>query len=56
MSQLEENIDCIKLLSRWTKELDDKINSILENNPEEDMDFRNWIPRSNRRDLVLVSK
>lgn len=49
LEQLQENIETLKLLPKWNKELEEKVSKILDNSPDADMDFRLWQPRKSRR-------
>ena len=47
--QVKENMKALDLAARWTQELEDKVNGALTNNPEIDMNFRDWCPLPQRR-------
>lgn len=42
LSQVEENLKAVELLKKWTPEMEKKVNEILGNGPEADMDWRSW--------------
>jgi len=42
LEQVDENLESINLYRKWTPELDDRIDAILGNKPESDMDWRKW--------------
>jgi len=42
VSQVEENMGAIALLEKWNKDLETRVNSILNNIPELEMNFRTW--------------
>ncbi len=49
VSQVEENIGAIALLEKWDKDLEKRVNAILDNTPELEMNYRNWQPEYPRR-------
>ncbi|CDW91092.1 aldo keto reductase family protein [Stylonychia lemnae] len=53
LSQVDENLKSIELLRKWNQEIENKVTSILENNPEPDMDWRKWAPMEQRRAISL---
>ena len=52
-SQVVENIKALELASNWTEELEKEVNDILDNEPEAEMDFRFWKPKTGRRNVAL---
>jgi len=56
VSQLEENLKALELYHKWTPELEEKCNKILNNTPETDIEFRTWKPRVDRRSLALIDQ
>lgn len=54
MSQLEDNLKALDLLSKWNKDIDDRINKIFDNQPDPIMNFRHWTPYPSRRSTRLV--
>jgi voltage-dependent potassium channel beta subunit len=55
VEQLHENIKAIDVMELITPELDKEINSILGNNPQPDMDWRDFKQVRGRRDELLSS-
>ena len=49
VSQVEENMGAIALLEKWTKDLEQRVNEILNNTPELEVDYRTWGPSKVRR-------
>jgi aryl-alcohol dehydrogenase-like predicted oxidoreductase len=50
VSQLEENLKCLDLKAKWSKEIEDKIDAVIAaNKPEQELNWRNMTPRPNRR-------
>jgi voltage-dependent potassium channel beta subunit len=49
IEQLQENIDTLKFLPKWNKDIEERVNIILDNSPEADFDVRLWAPRPSRR-------
>lgn len=47
--QLIENIGALKHLHKWNKEIEAKVEAILENEPTPELNYRTWTPRPNRR-------
>jgi voltage-dependent potassium channel beta subunit len=55
--QVEENIKAVEIASNWTQELEDRIEEVLGNEPEPEMEFNTWAPKKPRRKVALeVSK
>lgn len=53
VSQVEENVKAIELFRKWTQEIEDKVNGILDNSPEFDLNWRTWRPLAFRRQEAL---
>lgn len=53
VSQVLDNIKAVDIASNWTKDLDERINAILGNEPASEMDFSVWKPRETRRSAAL---
>jgi aryl-alcohol dehydrogenase-like predicted oxidoreductase len=51
--QLDENFDAVQFSKEWTKELDMKVEDILGNAPEKDIDWRYFKPLPMRRDETV---
>ena len=43
----------MELAKKWTPELEKKIEEILNNAPEVDMDWRKWAPQPTRRNEAI---
>jgi len=54
IEQVEENLKALELYKKWTPELDERINTILGNNPEADMNWRTWKDMPSRRSVALI--
>ena len=52
-TQLIENLKAVEIYKRMTKEILFEIETILNNAPEREMDFRDWKMLPNRRNLIL---
>lgn len=53
VSQLESNLGALEIASKWTEELEDKIEEALGNQPDPAMDFNTFAPRRPRRKVAL---
>ena len=53
VAQVEDNIKAIQVAINWTRELDEKIEKILDNQPKMEMEFRGWKDRPQRRGIAL---
>ena len=51
VSQVQENLKAVELYKSWTPELEKRVRDILNNDPVSEMEFREWGPMKNRRDL-----
>jgi len=49
VEQVEENLGAIELLKKFTPEIDERIEKLLDNKPKMPMDFRKHGPRPSRR-------
>jgi len=49
VQQLEDTVEAVNILKKFTPELDQKIESVLNNRPSQSMDFRKWAPLPSRR-------
>jgi len=58
VSQLEDNLGSLEVCKKWTKDIEDRIDKILGNRPETELDWRTWTQEPARRQAVLwdVSK
>jgi aryl-alcohol dehydrogenase-like predicted oxidoreductase len=54
VEQVEENMKAINFYKKWNAEIEKKIEDILGNTPEPDMDFRQWKPMPSRRSQNLA--
>jgi voltage-dependent potassium channel beta subunit len=55
MEQFEDNIGALKMLEKWTPEIEARVNAILNNAPEAEINFRERVPIPNRRVIQLYS-
>jgi aryl-alcohol dehydrogenase-like predicted oxidoreductase len=53
LEQVDENLKALELYKKWDADLEKKIRAILDNEPENDMDWRTWQPQKMRRDQAL---
>ncbi|CAI2368327.1 unnamed protein product [Moneuplotes crassus] len=51
--QVEDNIGALKVASKWTEELEDKIEEALGNQPDPEMDYNTWAPKRPRRRVAI---
>jgi len=42
-------LKALEICKKWTKEIEDKINKILDNQPENELCWKSWKPRNPRR-------
>jgi len=49
VSQIDENLKCLEVMSKWTPEIEKRVNDVLGNAPELPMDWRTWKPMQPRR-------
>ncbi len=53
LSQVEENLKALELYYKWTPEIEKKVRTIIDNEPEVTIDWRTWNPLQQRRDAAL---
>ncbi|CAI2371633.1 unnamed protein product [Moneuplotes crassus] len=53
VSQVEDNMGALEIASKWTEELEEKIEEVLANQPEPEMDYNTWAARRPRRKVAL---
>lgn len=53
VEQVEDNIKALEVASKWTPEIEEKIEKLLDNQPEPAMDFNIWGPKKPRRQVAL---
>ncbi|CDW71944.1 aldo keto reductase family protein [Stylonychia lemnae] len=56
LQYVDENLKALEIYKKWNKELEAKIEAILKNAPQLDMDFRNFAPLTSRRQVSLNQK
>jgi len=49
LSQIDENLAVIDLLSKWDSELEKKVEAVLDNHPVMELDWRTWQHEQSRR-------
>ena len=49
VSQVEDNLAAVEVAKRWTPEIEEKIEKILDNQPVPVIDFNKWAPKKARR-------
>jgi len=42
VEQIDENIGALKVLKKWNKEIEDKIEALLGNTPAREIDFKSF--------------
>ncbi|CAI2372343.1 unnamed protein product [Moneuplotes crassus] len=53
VSQVEDNMGALEIASKWTEELEDKIEEALGNQPDPEMDYNTWAPKRPRRRVAI---
>ncbi|CAI2370339.1 unnamed protein product [Moneuplotes crassus] len=53
VSQVEDNIGALEVASKWTEELEEKIEEVLGNEPEPEVDYNTFTPKRPRRRVAL---
>jgi len=53
LEQIDENLKALDLMKVWSTEIEGKVNAILNNEPEADINFRDWAPFPSRRSIAL---
>ena len=53
VEQVEENLKALDVMKKWTPEVEKKIEEVMQNKPETDLNFRYWTPLPSRREAVL---
>lgn len=57
VSQAEDNLKAVELLKKWDKTLEKKLNELLGNEPDVELDFKNgWVKSVPRRQIALDVK
>lgn len=56
LSQIDENLQALKVLDIWTQEIEDELEKILDNTPDPGMNCRTWKSNVPRRQLQLHTK
>lgn len=54
VTQVEENLKALELYRKWNADIEKRVEDILGNVPEADIDFRVWAPMPSRRSEALV--
>lgn len=52
-SQIESNVKAIDVLKKWTPELDERLNKLLDNGPPVPVDWKTFTPGKAHREQVL---
>lgn len=52
VDQVTENMKALEVAAKWTQELEDRINTLLDNQPDFAMDFRTWTKLEPRRNVA----
>lgn len=53
VSQVEDNLKSLEVAANWTKELEERFEKVLKNQPEPEMDFNVFAPKTPRRLVAL---
>eukprot|EP01022_Parablepharisma_sp_SALTPOND_P017226 TRINITY_DN270_c0_g1_i1.p3 TRINITY_DN270_c0_g1~~TRINITY_DN270_c0_g1_i1.p3 ORF type:complete len:299 (-),score=37.22 TRINITY_DN270_c0_g1_i1:88-984(-) len=53
VEQVEENLKAIEVMSKWTPELERKLEEIMQNKPTPQIDWRYWKPLEPRRETNI---
>ncbi|TNV78237.1 hypothetical protein FGO68_gene426 [Halteria grandinella] len=53
IEQLEENMKALELYAKWDKTLEDRLEALLQNGPEPRVDFRQFAPTTQRRQIAV---
>jgi voltage-dependent potassium channel beta subunit len=53
VSQVEDNLKALDLLKKFTPEIDEKLEKILNNKPETGLDYKSWKPLPSRREITI---
>ena len=56
LSHLDENVKALELYAKWNKDIEAKIEAILQNGPEPTVDFRKFAPIPQRRQISVFEK
>jgi aryl-alcohol dehydrogenase-like predicted oxidoreductase len=49
LEQLNDSIGALDIFKKWTPELDQRVNKLLDNTPKPKMDYKTFTPRTPRR-------
>jgi aryl-alcohol dehydrogenase-like predicted oxidoreductase len=44
LEQVDENLKAVEVLKKWNKEIEQKIEALLQNTPESELNFRTYKP------------
>ena len=55
MEQFVDNVGALKMLEKWTPEIEARVNAALDNTPEPEINFRERCPIPNRRTIQLYT-
>jgi voltage-dependent potassium channel beta subunit len=53
LTQVEENLKSLELYKKWNADIEKRVNEILGNAPEAELDWRKWSPMEQRRDQAV---
>ena len=53
ISQVEDNLAAMEVVKKWTPEIEEKIEKILDNTPTAAYDYKVWAPKKPRRSLRI---
>ena len=53
LEQLDENVKALELYQKWNRSLEGKIEKLLENPVDPDMNFRIFTPIAQRREVAV---
>lgn len=49
LEQIDENLKALELYKKWNDDIEKKVEEVLNNAPEPDLDWRKWTPLESRR-------
>jgi len=49
-------VKALELAAKWNKEIEDRIEALLKNGPEPRVDFKQFAPTTQRRQIAVLEK
>jgi aryl-alcohol dehydrogenase-like predicted oxidoreductase len=56
VEQLDDNVKALEVAAKWNKELEARIETLLQNGPEPRVDFRVFTPTAQRRQIAVFGE